>query len=218
MLSFLDWGSTFRAKKASKPDGSEGPSQHPQSQLPHLLRSADAKRIFGTTLVDRAQLRKSVQLPEGEQLDDWIALYCVDFLNVMNLLYSLVYAKACTEESCPSMTAGPCYEYRWHEDGDRGRPVRLSAPRYIESLLEWAEQQLSHASLPQNRKVCRAVVRRFYRLFAHIYHHHMDTALEFGATTHLNTCFWHFYYFVREFNLISSKELEPLRGVAEVGA
>ena len=27
---------------------------------------------------------------------------------------------------------------------------------------------------------------------------------------HINTCYKHFYYFVREFNLITPKELEPL--------
>ena len=27
---------------------------------------------------------------------------------------------------------------------------------------------------------------------------------------HINTCYKHFYYFVREFNLIGPKELEPL--------
>jgi len=28
---------------------------------------------------------------------------------------------------------------------------------------------------------------------------------------HVNTCYKHFYYFVREFDLVSSKELEPLK-------
>ncbi|KAG8234966.1 hypothetical protein J437_LFUL010308 [Ladona fulva] len=28
---------------------------------------------------------------------------------------------------------------------------------------------------------------------------------------HVNTCYKHFYYFVKEFDLVSSKELEPLQ-------
>ena len=32
-----------------------------------------------------------------------------------------------------------------------------------------------------------------------------------GADSHLNTCFKHFIFFVLEFELIDSKELEPLQ-------
>ena len=31
-----------------------------------------------------------------------------------------------------------------------------------------------------------------------------------GAEPHVNTCFKHFYYFVTEFELIPTKEMEPL--------
>lgn len=31
-----------------------------------------------------------------------------------------------------------------------------------------------------------------------------------GAEAHVNTCYKHFYYFVKEFSLIDTKELEPL--------
>ncbi|KAJ8892227.1 hypothetical protein PR048_004807 [Dryococelus australis] len=32
-----------------------------------------------------------------------------------------------------------------------------------------------------------------------------------GSEPHVNTCYKHFYYFVQEFDLVSSKELEPLK-------
>lgn len=31
----------------------------------------------------------------------------------------------------------------------------------------------------------------------------------------MNTCFKHFYYFVREFNLVALKELEPLKDMTD---
>lgn len=34
-----------------------------------------------------------------------------------------------------------------------------------------------------------------------------------GSEAHVNTCYKHFYYFVKEFNLIDNKELEPLVSV-----
>ena len=32
-----------------------------------------------------------------------------------------------------------------------------------------------------------------------------------GAEPHVNTCYKHFYYFVREFHLMNDKEFEPLK-------
>ena len=31
-----------------------------------------------------------------------------------------------------------------------------------------------------------------------------------GAEAHVNTCYKHFYYFIREFSLVDQRELEPL--------
>ena len=44
----------------------------------------------------------------------------------------------------------------------------------------------------------------------HVYIHHFDRLVAIGAEAHVNTCYKHFYYFVTEFELVSSKEFEPL--------
>jgi MOB kinase activator 1 len=50
-------------------------------------------------------LRLAVQLPEGEDIDEWIAVNAVDFFNQINMLYGTI-TEFCTEERCPIMSAG----------------------------------------------------------------------------------------------------------------
>uniref|UniRef100_A0A8D8Y3L2 MOB kinase activator-like 3 n=1 Tax=Cacopsylla melanoneura TaxID=428564 RepID=A0A8D8Y3L2_9HEMI len=39
----------------------------------------------------------------------------------------------------------------------------------------------------------------------------MNICFLFQQEPHVNTCYKHFYYFIREFDLVNVKELEPLR-------
>ena len=48
-------------------------------------------------------------LPEGEDLNEWVAVNTVDFFNQINMLYGTI-TEFCTEQSCPVMSAGPKYE------------------------------------------------------------------------------------------------------------
>jgi hypothetical protein len=50
-----------------------------------------------------------------------------------------------------------------------------------------------------------------FRVFVHVYIHHFDRMTALQAEAHGNTLFKHFYYFVKEFNLLNDKEFEPLR-------
>lgn len=64
---------------------------------------------------------------------------------------------------------------------------------------------------PKNfQQVCTKILTRLFRVFVHVYIHHFDSILSMGAEAHVNTCYKHFYYFVTEFGLIDTKELEPL--------
>lgn len=59
--------------------------------------------------------------------------------------------------------------------------------------------------------LCKKIMTRLFRVFVHVYIHHFDRIVSIGAEAHVNTCYKHFYYFAREFDLISPKELEPLK-------
>lgn len=47
-------------------------------------------------------------------------------------------------------------------------------------------------------------------VYAHIYYSHFDKIVALGAERHLNTCFKHFCFFIKQFSLIDAKELAPL--------
>ena len=117
---------TFRCKKKWKEDT-------PQY---NLHKHAEASLKSGI------DLREAVQLPKGEPLDDWLAVHVVDFQNRISLIYGTV-AEVCTEESCPVMSGGPKYEYLW-ADGDKyKKPTALSAPMYINLLMDWVDNQVN---------------------------------------------------------------------------
>jgi MOB kinase activator 1 len=50
-------------------------------------------------------LKQAVALPDGEDLNEWIAVNTVDFFNQINMLYGTI-TEFCTSESCPVMSAG----------------------------------------------------------------------------------------------------------------
>jgi MOB kinase activator 1 len=60
------------------------------------------------------------------------------------------------------------------------------------------------------RATVNSVFRRLFRVFAHVYHHHVEHVQALDISVHLNTSFRHFIYFVLEFGLIEKKELAPL--------
>ncbi|RWS12401.1 MOB kinase activator-like 3, partial [Dinothrombium tinctorium] len=131
-------------------------------------------------------LREVVKLPPGEDLTDWYAVHVVDFFNRINLIYGTV-SDSCTEETCPRMSGGPKYEYLWADGSSKyKKPTPLPAPRYIALLMDWIEAQINNEDIFPTKTVA------------------------IGAEAHVNTCYKHFYYFVKEFELVSNKEFEPL--------
>lgn len=55
------------------------------------------------------------------------------------------------------------------------------------------------------------ILKRLFRVYAHIYHSHFKKIIALGAELHLNSCFKHFMFFVAEFALIDGREVAPLR-------
>uniref|UniRef100_A0A1I8IPG6 MOB kinase activator-like 2 n=1 Tax=Macrostomum lignano TaxID=282301 RepID=A0A1I8IPG6_9PLAT len=164
-------------------------------------------------------LKTAVQLPQGEDLNDWLAVHAVDFYNRVNLIYGTV-AEECTEVSCPKMSGGSKYEYQWADKGQYKKPTSLPAREYIHLLMDWVETQISDEELfptdssrPFPKTYLASVKKiftRLFRVFVHVYIHHFEHLVSVGAEAHVNTCYKHFFYFVNEFALVDKKELEPL--------
>ncbi|KAJ6913881.1 MOB kinase activator-like 1A isoform X1 [Populus alba x Populus x berolinensis] len=148
-------------------------------------------------------LREAVRLPPGEDINEWLAVNTVDFFNQVNILYGTL-TEFCTAANCPTMTAGPKYEYRWADGVTIKKPIEVSAPKYVEYLMDWIEAQLDDelifpqklgAPFPPNfQDVVKTIFKRLFRVYAHIYHSHFQKI---------------------EFRLIDKGELAPLYDLVE---
>jgi len=115
---------------------------------------------------------------------------------------------------------GSKYEYHWSDGVQIKKPIKLSAPAYVDHLMLWIQSQLddehvfpSKIGVPFPRTfpaTVKKVFTRLFRVYAHIYHSHFAPIAALGEEAHLNTSFKHFMYFVMEFGLIERKELAPL--------
>ncbi|XXG51395.1 hypothetical protein AAC387_Pa02g5178 [Persea americana] len=220
---------TFRPKK-SAPSGSKGlswafdkkPSSSSQFDV-MVIQGAQLHRHITATL-GSGNLREAVRLPLGEDPNEWLAVNTMDFFNQVNLLYGTI-TEFCTPVSCPTMTAGRRYEYRWADGIKIKKPIEVSAPKYVEYLMEWIECLLDDESIfPQKlgapfppcfREVVKTIFKRMFRVYAHIYHSHFQKIVHLKEEAHLNTCFKHFILFSREFQLIEKAELAPLHEFIE---
>jgi len=165
-------------------------------------------------------LNEAVKLPTGEDLYDWLAVNVTDFYNEISLLYGLL-TDLCTASCCPTMAAGPFFEYKWADGNKIKKPIKCSAPKYMDLMMSWVQATLDDESIfpvrvgepfpPNIRQIVCTIFKRLFRCYAHMYVHHFEPLQEMGAEPHLNTCFRHFMLFVREFDLVDRAELAPLR-------
>ena len=150
-------------------------------------------------------MQLAVELPAGEDLNEWLAVNTIEFYNEINVLYGILM-EFCTQESCPTMSAGPKYEYLWADGHNVKTPLKVSAGEYIDFLMTWVENQLNNEKIfpcaigvpfPKNfMNIVKVIFKRLFRVYAHIYHTHFQHIMLLGAETHLNTCFKHFIYFI----------------------
>jgi MOB kinase activator 1 len=140
------------------------------------------------------------------------------------MLYGTI-SEYCTSQTCPVMSAGEKVQYLWADGVKVKKPIKVSAPEYVDLLMTWVESQLNDeeifpikfdGSYPKKfHSICAVIYKRFFRIYAHIYHSHFKRINELGASAHLNTCFKHFIYFVQEFKLCAPAELTPLQEVID---
>ncbi|CAL5321752.1 unnamed protein product [Camellia sinensis] len=195
----------------------------PKKSAPSGSKAAQLQNHIDATL-GSGNLREAVRLPPGEHPNEWLAVNTVDFFNQVNILYGTL-TEFCTASSCPLMTAGPKYEYRWADGVSIKKPIEVSASKYVEYLMDWIEAQLDDksifpqklgASFPPNfQDVVETIFKRLFHVYAHIYHTHFEKIVSLKEEAHLNTCFKHFVLFTWEFQLIDKGELAPLYELVE---
>ncbi|KAI7991370.1 MOB kinase activator-like 1A [Camellia lanceoleosa] len=117
----------------------------PKKSAPSGSKAAQLQNHIDATL-GSGNLREAVRLPPGEHPNEWLAVNAVDFFNQVNILYGTL-TEFCTASSCPLMTAGPKYEYRWADGVTIKKPIEVSASKYVEYLMDWIEAQLDDKSI-----------------------------------------------------------------------
>lgn len=155
----------------------------------------------------------------------------------------------CTEQTCPVMSAGPKYvdykltllkfkidllniyinylkkEYHWADGQVIKKPIKCSAPRYIDYLMNWIQSQIENDSIfpstigvpfPKSfLTIAKTILKRLFRVYAHVYYEHFHQVVQLQEEAHVNTSFKHFIYFVQEFDLVEKKELAPLQDLID---
>ncbi|KAJ3440813.1 mob kinase activator-like [Anaeramoeba flamelloides] len=148
-------------------------------------------------------IEQSVKLPEGENINDWLAMNTIEFQNTAKLLFQLVQER-CTTETCPKMTA---------------------ANDYMNRLLLWVDEltedpkifpPMENDPFPKHFKKYVAVIfKRLFRVYAHIFTCHFRDIQDMGTEPHFNSCYKHFLLFVLHFKLLKKSDLEPLKVLNE---
>jgi MOB kinase activator 1 len=182
-------------------------------------------RQYAQATLGSGSLKQAVLLPQGEDVNEWIAVHVVDFYNQINMLYGTI-TEFCSPMSCPRMIATDEYEYLWQDDKSYKRPTKLSAPEYIENLMNWCQAYFEDESIFPTKigqsfskstfSIFKTMLKRLFRVYAHIYCHHFEQITELGLQPHLNTSLKHFVLFSNQFELIDQKEFGPLRELIEI--
>jgi len=162
-------------------------------------------------------LKDSVSLPKGYEKNDWISEHVEIFLDQAKKVFNMV-TELCTETSCPEMVAGPNFTYLWADGVTVTKPISLPAKDYINSLFSWIQSQLQNDKLFPAKvsksgypkkflPAVKNVYKRLFRVYAHIYRSHMEQIS--NQDDFLTSLKW-FYYFISAFELVDTKEMEPL--------
>jgi hypothetical protein len=188
-------------------------------RISHIFPTPD-DRTFSTP-VRLEEAKALVRVPHGEVLEEWLAAHCVDFYREAEALLTLVGSR-CTEFSCPCMKACPEFECLWADsEGGLHCPKRVSAPEYAELLMTWIEKLLNdEAVFPSStardfpkrfrEAYVSKIMRRLFRLYAHVYHFHFDVVMDLEAADGVNDTFRRFVLFSREHALLTPKDEQPL--------
>jgi MOB kinase activator 1 len=98
--------------KRKKKGNGGGDHQHQHKPVKHKNKKRLELYEYAQATLGAGNIREAVKKPDGEDLNEWLAVNTVDFFNEISLLYGIV-TEYCTKEQCPVMSAGPKYEYLW---------------------------------------------------------------------------------------------------------
>lgn len=175
------------------------------------------------SLQEGLDLRLAVKKPDDTVIEEWLAASSIEAFNNAVVVWENFLAESC---QCREMTAGPEIIYRWAESS-RQKAVSLPASEYIEKLLDWVATQFSDETIfpaetdeapvfgKKFEATIKNILRKLVRVYAHAFCHHWERVKELNTTTELLLSFKHYYFFVKEFDLVGASEMEPLKSLID---
>eukprot|EP00924_Labyrinthula_sp_SR-Ha-C_P006786 snap_masked-scaffold_8-processed-gene-0.7-mRNA-1 protein AED:0.12 eAED:0.24 QI:0/-1/0/1/-1/1/1/0/296 len=167
-----------------------------------------------------------------EAKNEWLAANTVDFYNEVSLLYGLV-EEFHQQSSDPATHARLVEEYNGYANFPaffngfpqgfeyrlRGGNGKVSSPHgadYVHHSMIWLEDQIDNTKIfPEEEddpfppkfidKYVKEMFKRMFRIFAIIYAVCWPFVVSNQAEAHVNTCFKHFYFFLKRFDLLKRK-------------
>lgn len=156
----------------------------------------------------------AIQLPAGIRLESWIAAQVLGIMCDLHLLDGLL------KVICTCHVLGTS-QFAWFWQDDNTETVeQISAKDYCYRLLGYA-RDLYETRVPLDIELgqdypetfmddMKRLVKRAFRIYAHILQQHMDIIKEQQIDEHLKVCFKRLVYVALEFQLISDKDSEAL--------
>ncbi|CAB3409088.1 unnamed protein product [Caenorhabditis bovis] len=175
----------------------------------------------GVTTLGSGNLRDALRLPAGEDKNEWLAVNIIDLINQVRMIFGVICESECTDAKCPQMNVkGKVFNW-----SNNGTILNVSAPQYIDLSLTWCQMQTDDETIfpaeigknfPDNfEEICQKMMKRLFRVYAHVYHVHSSRFQEIKALPHLNTSFKQFILFANQFDLLNREEKEPLADVIQ---
>jgi MOB kinase activator 1 len=88
-----------------------------------------------------------VALPPGESCAGWVAVHAIDFYNDVSTIWAVMAEDPYLDSFRPGEGFPSGVEYRWSEgSGKDATTVSVSAPVYIEKVLQWIQDQINKIS------------------------------------------------------------------------
>eukprot|EP01083_Nonionella_stella_P196706 723545_1 len=170
-----------------------------------------------------SDVQHEIELPKGADLNDWFAENTLHFFEMSMMMHEILEeSDLCTATTCPHMSAGKNIQYHWADGKDIKEPIDVSGPQYIEYMFCWVDDLTSDPKIfPEEgkrypfrfRSTISNILKRLFRVYAHIYHNHIIDVKALAVEAHLNSSFKHMCKFILHFDLVPMKEMDALKRV-----
>ncbi|XP_044536702.1 MOB kinase activator 2 isoform X3 [Gracilinanus agilis] len=206
----MDW---LMGKSKAKPNGKKPAPEEKKLYL---------EPEYAKSRITDFEFKELVTLPREIDLNEWLASNTTTFFHHVNLQYSTI-SEFCTGDTCQTMAVGST-QYYWYDE--RGKKTKCTAPQYVDFVMSSVQKLVTDEDVFPTKygkefpnsfeSLVKKICRYLFHVLAHIYAAHFKETLALELHGHLNTLYTHFILFIREFNLVDSKEVTVMDDLTEV--